>query len=243
MTSATRDLPVPTTTTSARTPATATADPHRRRSDAAPSRAWAVTGVAAGVLGLASIQLSMALSADWEKTAGDAAAVVESYAGKTGILLAFHVTTMLLVPALLVFAAGLQRRLGVQAPAHSLLPAVAASGIGLVAVAALLGSGLDTQFIFGFLDAENMVTESGAFYTDWVATIPWLWVGAGVSGVALSVAALRHGAAPRWLGVVGLVLGGITLLFGLSPLQYMAGFTGPLWLLVTALGFTLGDRR
>ena len=26
--------------------------------------------------------------------------------------------------------------------------------------------------------------ESAAFYTDWVATIPWLWLGAGLSGIA-----------------------------------------------------------
>jgi hypothetical protein len=57
------------------------------------------------------------------------------------------------------------------------------------------------------------------------------------------VAALRHGAAPRWIGWVSAVLGGLTLIAGVSPLQYMAGFTGPLWLLVVALGFTLGGRR
>jgi hypothetical protein len=42
---------------------------------------------------------------------------------------------------------------------------------------------------------------------------------------------------------VSAVLGGLTLIAGVSPLQYMAGFTGPLWLLVVALGFTLGGRR
>ena len=52
----------------------------------------------------------------------------------------------------------------------------------------------------------------------------------------------RTGGVPRWIGRVGLILGGITLLLGISPLQYMAGMTGPLWLLVTALGFCLGDR-
>ena len=60
--------------------------------------------------------------------------------------------------------------------------------------------------------------------------------------VALAVAALRHGATARWVGWVGAVLGGVTLLLGLSPLQYMAGMTGPIWLLVTALGLALGDR-
>lgn len=59
----------------------------------------------------------------------------------------------------------------------------------------------------------------------------------------MAVASLRHGAAPRWIGVVSLLLGGLTLLVGISPLQYMAGFVGPLWLTVAALGFALGDRR
>lgn len=227
--------PTPGSTTDRTTPRAARAG--------VPSRTWAVTGAVAGLLGITSVQLSMALSADWQQIAGDPDAIVAAYGHKTAILLAFHVTTMLLVPLLLVFAAGLHRRLAVQAPAQSLLPTVAGWGLVLTSVAALLGSGLDTQFIFGFVDPGNLVPESGAFYTDWVATIPWLWAGAGISGVALAVAALRHGAAPRWLGVVGVVLGGITLLFGISPLQYMAGFTGPLWLLVTALGFVLGDRR
>ncbi|WP_448059935.1 hypothetical protein [Cellulomonas hominis] len=61
--------------------------------------------------------------------------------------------------------------------------------------------------------------------------------------VLVAVAALRHGAAPRWIGAVSAVLGGLTLLAGLSPLQYMAGFVGAVWLVVVALGFALGDRR
>jgi hypothetical protein len=39
------------------------------------------------------------------------------------------------------------------------------------------------------------------------------------------------------------VVGGLTLLLGISPLQYMAGFTGPVMLLVVAAGFALGDRE
>jgi hypothetical protein len=47
---------------------------------------------------------------------------------------------------------------------------------------------------------------------------------------------------PRWLGVVGLVLGGLTVLLGVSPLEYMSGVTGVLWMLLTAVGFMAGDR-
>ena len=56
--------------------------------------------------------------------------------------------------------------------------------------------------------------------------------------LALFVAS-RRGVVPRWIGLVGLVLGGLTVLLGVSPLEYMAGVTGALWLLVTALGFTV----
>lgn len=208
-----------------------------------PARAWAWTGVAAGALGITSIQASMALSPNWEQVAGDADAMVADLGTRTGTLLLFHTTTIVCALLLLVFAAGLKRRLDGQAPAGSLLPTVAGWGLVLTSVAGLLGSGLDTQFMFSVQDPSMMVAESGAFYSEWVATIPWLWVGAGLAGVSVGLAALRHGAAPRWIGVVGLALGGIALLAGVSPFQYLAGFVAPVWLLVTALGFALGDRR
>jgi hypothetical protein len=206
-------------------------------------RGWALAGIAAGLTGLVGIQASMALGINWEQTAGDADAIIADLSGRTATLLLFHTATIVSALLAVVFAAGLSRRLAQQAPAGSLLPSVSAGGLLLVAVAGLLGSGLDTQFMFGLADTDLIVPESGAFFSDWIATIPWLWVGAGLSGVAVAVAALRHAAAPRWLGWVGAVLGGLTLLLGISPMQYMAGFTGPLWLLVTAIGFAVGDRR
>ncbi|OOL27050.1 membrane protein, partial [Rhodococcus rhodochrous] len=53
---------------------------------------------------------------------------------------------------------------------------------------------------------------------------------------------LRHGATPRWLGWASVVLGGLTALLGISPLQYMAGFVGPVWVLVAGIGFAVSDR-
>ncbi|WP_051297859.1 hypothetical protein [Brevibacterium album] len=208
-----------------------------------PSRAWAWTGVAAGVLGIAAIQASMATSVDWELTAGDAEAMLADAAGNQAAFLAFHVLAVLTCLLLPVFAAGLKRRLDQQGPAGALHGQLALIGLVLTSVALLLGSGLDTQFALGFSDPEAFVPESAAFYTDWVATIPWVWVGAGLSALAVSASALRHGAAPRWTGVVSLVLGVLIVLMGVSPFQYLAGFVGPVWVLVTALGFALGDRR
>lgn len=58
----------------------------------------------------------------------------------------------------------------------------------------------------------------------------------------MAVAAIRDRAVPRRLGWFSAVLGAMLVLFGTSPLQYMAGFFGPLWKVVTSLGFLLGDK-
>src|SRR5690606_13385966 len=114
-------------------------------------RGWTVAGLVAGLTGAAGIQTSMTAGAPAyaPENAGDAAAVVAGLAETIGLLLAFHVRTMVSVVTLVVFAAGLHRRLREHLPAGSLLPAVASSGLGLVSVAGLMGTGLNTEFVFG----------------------------------------------------------------------------------------------
>jgi hypothetical protein len=210
----------------------------------APNRRWAWTAVVAGVAGLVAIGASTTIDAVYdEKYQGDAAAITDRLGDLTGNLLVFHTATMIATVLLVVVAAGLRRRLAGQVRAGSLLPEVAAGGLLLTSVAGLMGAGLDTEFIFGLSDDKaKLVPEVAAMYGHWVGTIPWLWVGAGITGVAVAAAALKHAAAPRWIGFVSAVLGGLTLLAGLSPLQYMAGFTGPVLLVALGLGFALGDR-
>lgn len=208
-----------------------------------PNRTWAWTGVAAGVLGIATIQASLATSVDWQATAGDAEAMLADAAGKQVAYLVFHVLAVLTMVTLPIFGAGLKRRLDQQGPAGALHGQVALAGTMLTAAALLLGSGLDTQFALGLSEPSAYVPESVAFYTDWVATIPWLWVGMGLTALAVAAASLRHDAVRRWIGAVSLPFGLIILVAGVSPFQYLAGFVGPVWLVVVALGFALGDRR
>ncbi|MET1004328.1 MAG: hypothetical protein ABWX96_02200 [Propionibacteriaceae bacterium] len=205
-------------------------------------RGWAWVGVVAGVASIASIQLSMAAGPVYGPVAPTPESITRDLADRIPQLLAFHLTTMVAALLLLVFAAGLKRRLDAQAPAGSLLPSLAGTGLVIVSVMQILGAGLDTEFIFGLNQPEKLITSDVSFYSHWIATIPWVWVTAGISAVAVGLAALR-GAAPKWLGIVSLVLGALTVLVGASPLQYLAGFVGPLWLLVAALAFALGDRR
>lgn len=185
----------------------------------------------------------MATSVDWEATAGNAEKMLADAASKQGAYLVFHVLAALTLLVLPVFGAGLRRRLEARGPVGSLHGHVAMAGVLLTAGALLLGSGLDTQFALGLSEPSMYVPESVAFYTDWVATLPWLWVGMGLPALAVAALSLRHGGAPRWLGVLSLVFGLLIVATGVSPFQYLAGFVAPVWVLVTSLGFALGDRR
>ncbi|WP_114561425.1 hypothetical protein [Desertihabitans aurantiacus] len=207
-----------------------------------PGRGWAVAGALAGLAGGVGIWLSMSVGPVVDPADPPTAeSVLQHLGGYVPHLVGFHVATVAAALLLIPFAAGLHRRLAGQAPARSLLPAVASTGLVVLAAVLVLGSGLDTEFVFGLATPELVVATDVSFYSHWIATIPWLWVTAGVSAIALGVASVRHGAAPRALGVISLVLGGLMVLFGLSPLQYMAGFLGPLWLLVTGLVMLRGE--
>ncbi|MCW2798218.1 hypothetical protein [Nocardioides sp.] len=226
---------------------TATENPSPVRSDrtgAPASRLWSYSGAAAGLAGIVAVQASLQIDAVYdEKSAGDAQRIADRLGDFVPQLLVLHTTLMAATVLMLVFAAGLRRRLHAQGPVGSLLPDVAAFGLVLVSVAGLMGAGFSTEIVFGVTaDDDTLDPEFAAVVGHWVGTIPWLWVGAGVTGVAVAVAALRHAAAPRWIGWVAAVLGGITLLFGMSPLEYMAGFTGPVLVMVLGLGFAFGDR-
>lgn len=206
-------------------------------------RGWAAAGVAAGALGIVGIQASMSVGGNYDPaTAGDATVTTALLGQQIPALLVMHTSVVLVAVLLVPFAAGLHRRLAAELPPGSLHAPVAAIGLLLVSVACLMGSGLNTEFLFAGLSPDLVVAESVDFYTHWVATIPWLWVGAGLSAVAVAVASLRHGATARWIGWVSAVFGVVTLLAGVSPLQYLAGFTGPVWLLVVAVGLAAEKR-
>ena len=222
------------------TTGTGTRDPDTR----AAGRGWVLAGTAAGVLGIVGTVASGMVDAVYDPdVSGDPAAIVDRLADKLPEILVFHTATMLSCVLLVVFAVGLHRQLVRRTGPDSLLPGVAAAGLGLVAVAQLLGAGLTTEFAFAVADdADLVLPESAAFFNHWIGTIPWLWGGAGLAGLALARAA-RQGAYARWLGIASLVLGGITALFLISPLQYMAGMTGPVWLVVVSLGLLRTARE
>jgi hypothetical protein len=210
---------------------------------AAPSRLWAVAGIGAALAGAATIVTSSVAGVVYrdEFSHGSVDGVADALADKAGVLFAFHSITALGAVLMVVFAAGLFRRLQSTMPG-SAAPVVALVGLAGTAIVSVLGSGLDTEFMMPAGQDDVTVDDgSAAFYGHWIGTIPWLWTLVGLAGLAVFVAG-RARAVPRWLGLVGLVLGGLTVLLGVSPLEYMSGVTGVLWLLVTAVGFAVGDK-
>lgn len=203
----------------------------------AQGKGWAYAGVGAGLAGIASIVgSSMAGAVYDEDVAGNASAIVGRLAEQTGGIMLMHTGAMVSAVLLVVFGAGLRRRLVAGTPEGSLLPQVALSGLLLVSVAQLMGTALTTEFVFGVKQPETLVPEVAAFFGHWIGTVPWLWVGAGVAAIAVGLAGRAFGAVAPWLAWTSLALGGLTTLLGISPLQYMAGMTGPLWLTIAALG-------
>jgi hypothetical protein len=208
-----------------------------------PSRLWAVAGIGAALAGAATIALSSAVDVVYrdEFSHGSVDGVAQALSDKTGVLFAFHSVTALGALLMVVFAAGLFRRLRATTT-DSLAPVVALVGLAGTAVVSVLGSGLDTEFMMpSTSDSVTVDDGSAAIYNHWIGTIPWLWTLVGLAGLAVFAVSRSRGV-PRWLGIVGLVLGGLTVVLGVSPLEYMSGVTGVLWLLVTAIGFAVGDR-
>lgn len=211
---------------------------HTRR-----SRLWALSGLAAGLLGVGTIVTSSMVDVVYRKEfQGTTAGVADALHDKAGVLFAFHSITTLGALLMVVFAAGLLRRLRAGA-GDSIAPMVAFGGLLGTAVVSVLGAGLDTEIMMPLAAQDSGVVpdSTASFYNNWIGTIPWVWVLVGLAGLSVyAVSRLR--VVPRWIGRLGLVLGGLTVLLGVSPLEYMAGATGALWLIGTSLGFGLGDR-
>ena len=205
---------------------------------------WAWSGVAAGVCGLATFVLAPMVVSEWsDELMSDNSLLATELADSEAIVWATQVLTSLTALLLVVFAAGLRRRLAAQEPVGSLLPTVAFSGALLTAAMSLAGGGISTELFWsltqdvGATDPDNLGAHLAIFNT-----IPWVWAGMGLTAGAVAVAALRHGSVQRWIGWVSVVFAGLVLATQLIPGQYMALLPGSLWLVVAGIGLARRER-
>jgi hypothetical protein len=210
-----------------------------------PGRGWAAAGVLAGLAGFAAMEASTRLSPVDMAAYADAGLLVDSYVVNGPLLIAALLALFVIAAfAVVVFGAGLRRALAAQCPAASLVPDVAWAGTLLVAGLCLVGSGPATEAFFALLHAAESDPDITASLVSMMGTLPWVWGGLALTITAVAYGALRHGAAPRWLGVVSVVF---TVLVGglaMAPLQYLAGFTGAIWLVIAGVAYlaTRGAR-
>lgn len=208
-----------------------------------PGRAWALAGIAAGAGGFATTFLSASAGAAYvDGEVQDADKVIASLNDHVPALISFHVVATLTVLALVPFGLGLHRRLRAALGPDSLAPGIAAFGILGTALVVLMGTVLNTEFIFGVAGDEPLaVPEAATVFNHWIGTVPWVWGLTGLTGWAL-VKAWRAGVVRAWMGIAAGVLGTLSLLLTVVPLQYMAGWTGSVMVVLVALGFAFGDR-
>jgi hypothetical protein len=139
--------------------------------------------------------------------------------------------------ALLLFFAGYLRKVLRAAEGETgTLPAVALAGATVMATAA----GIDGMITFSLAEtADNL--EPGS-----VQALQALWdndflpfiIGAGVLLLASGISIVRHGALPRWLGWIAIVLG----VLALTPIGFVAFLGGAIWILVTSVMLTMQAR-
>lgn len=201
---------------------------------APPRRGWAWAGLGAGVCGLAIFAMAGLVDAPDAAWADNEVLVSHVLDSKYAVW-AFQSVTVLAAGLLVVFGAGLRRQLSGQAPVHSLLPDVAFAGAALTAALLLVGGGIGTDLFWALLqdpgkvDPDYIAAEMAIFNT-----LGWVWAGLGLSSGAVAVAALRHGAAQRWIGWVSVGMTALVAVTQLVPLQYMALVPAALWLAITA---------
>jgi hypothetical protein len=212
--------------------------PAGQRAVRRPGRGWAAAGVLAGVTGYAAMEVGTRFGPADMAAYANAELLVDAYVGHgPGMVAAVLALFVVAAFAVVVFGAGLRRVLAAQCPADSLVPDVAWAGTLLVAGLCLVGSGPATEVFFGLLHAAESDPDITASLVRMMDTLPWVWGGLALTVAAVAYGALRHGAAPRWLGVVSVVF---TLLVGglaMAPLQYLAGMAGAIWLVLAGMAY------
>jgi len=205
---------------------------------------WAWAGALAGVCGLALFVIAPMVVETSGAVMADNLVLATELQGSGGIVWAVQVLTSLAAALLVVFGAGLRRRLVEQEPVASLLPTVAFAGTLLTATMALVGGGISTE-LFWYLsrDVADSDPDTVAAALTVFSTMPWVWAGLGLSAGAVALASLRHGSVQRWIGWTSAVLAVLVLATQMFPVQYLALLPGSIWLLATGIGLIRRERH
>ena len=142
-----------------------------------------------------------------------------------------------LAALLLVFFAGVLRRvLRAAEGVGGTLSAVAFAGAVIMAT----GAAIDASIGYALADRADDIEPAGvqALQALWENDFFPVALGSSVLLLGAGLSIVRHGALPRWLGWVAIVLGVI----GMTPIGFVGFLGGALWVLVVSVLLTLKMR-
>ncbi|WP_289008542.1 hypothetical protein [uncultured Thermomonospora sp.] len=227
------------TTQSVSQPAVAAAPPAVRE-----GRGWAVAGIVGALVALVVVfGLSVQLTNDHSELWKDNHQLIPAIADNKHFVWLFQASTSLSALLVMLFGAGLRRRLERAEPAGSLIPGLAFAGILLVAALLLVGGGMSTELYWGLAKHDEADPDTVAASLGIYNTMAWVWAGAGLSAGAVAVAGFRRRTVGRGLAAFSALMAALLALVQLTPVQYMALLPGALWVLGTGAAFALSKHR
>ncbi|WP_119728101.1 hypothetical protein [Thermomonospora amylolytica] len=218
---------------------------HRTASPpAADGRGWAIAGIAGGLVALGTLfGLSVGIAPSDEGLYRDNERLVAAMAGNEWMVWVVQAGTSLAALLVVVFGAGLYRRLRRGEPEGGLVPLLTLAGMLLVAVMLLVGGGISTELYHGLRKHAEFDPDTLAADLAIYNTMAWVWAGAGLSAGAVAVAGLRRRTVGRGVAIFSAVMAALVALTQLTPVQYMALLPGTLWVVVMGFVFALGRNR
>jgi hypothetical protein len=208
-----------------------------------PPSAWAWVGATGGLVGVVGLMVTGDLYDAETGAVADNTVLAAAVAMRAPLVWVNQVVTVVTAVCVIVFAAGLRRHLAAQEPAGSLVPGVAAAGLGLTAAALLVGGGIGTELYWALTGPQPFDPDTVGAHLAIYNTTAWLWGGVGLTAGAVAAGGLWHGSVGRGLAVfsaaMALVIGTTQAL----PVQYISVVPGALWVIVAGLVLARGARR
>jgi hypothetical protein len=163
--------------------------------------------------------------------------IVDHYVDNKDSVIAGAILTGVAATLLVFFAGSLRRALRAAEGPGGVLSAVAFAGAIIMAV----GAAIDGTISFALAERADDIepTAVQALQALWDNDFLPIAVGAAVLLLASGLSIVRHGAVPRWLGWVAILLAIVSM----TPLGFIGFLGGALWILIVSVFLTLGLRR
>ncbi|GAA1184244.1 hypothetical protein [Pseudonocardia alaniniphila] len=206
-------------------------------------QAWAWTGAAGGLIGVIGLMVTGDLYDAETGAVADNTVLAAAVASRAALVWVNQAVTVITAVCVVVFAAGLRRHLVAQEPAGSLVPGAAAAGLGLTAVALLVGGGIGTELFWALTGPQPFDPDTIGAHVAIYNTTAWLWGGVGLTAGAVAFGGLRHGSVGRGLAVFSVLMALVVAVTQLLPVQYISVLPAGLWMMVAGLVLARAARR